>query len=297
MPGAEGAPGPGPGPGPGPVPAPGGPLTAEQERDFFELGYLVLRGLLAAEEVAEVAAAFDRLKARAAALELTGTDLTPAGDEKVMCEGSQFVLHAAGRPGGAPAIRRVVWAGACEPVLSKWGVDRRFLAIARQVLKCGDKAEHLICQAHYKEPGDGTWFPAHQDSTHRGHGHSAEWEDVNGLGSFVQVLLAVDAATDANGPLIVLPRSCEQGHLGLDYSELMQTVDARLEPYLGDQVPLLMEPGDVALLSPYIVHSSEPNRGGGPRRVFINGYAAPGANRKLYPGHEAGAGRRVALPP
>ena len=59
---AEGA----PGPGPGPVPAPGGPLTAEQERDFFELGYLVLRGLLAAEEVAEVAAAFDRLKARAA---------------------------------------------------------------------------------------------------------------------------------------------------------------------------------------------------------------------------------------
>ena len=289
MPGEGGA----PGPSPGPVPAPGGPLTAEQERDFFEQGYAVVRGLLAPGEVAEVAAAFDRLAARAAALELTGTDLTPAGDEKVMCEGSQFVLHSPGRPGGAPAIRRVVWAGACEPALSKWGEDCRLLAIARQVLKCGDEAEHLINQAHFKMPGDGTWFPAHQDSTHRGYG--ADWEDVTGRGSFVQVLLAVDAATEANGPLIVLPRSGERGHLGLDYSELRQTVDARLDKY--EETFLLMEPGDVALLSPYIVHRSQPNTGGGPRRAFINGFSAPGANKKLYPGHEAGAGRRVALPP
>ena len=52
-----------------------------------------------------------------------------------------------------------------------------------------------------------------------------------------------------------------------------------------------MQPGDVAFFHPYSIHGSEPNISQGPRRVFINGFAYPGANQKKYPGH--GAGRTV----
>ena len=55
------------------------------------------------------------------------------------------------------------------------------------------------------------------------------------------------------------------------------------------------EPGSVLLLSPYTVHGSKPNRSKHARRVFINGYAYPGANRRVYPGK--GAGRKVVARP
>jgi ectoine hydroxylase-related dioxygenase (phytanoyl-CoA dioxygenase family) len=54
-----------------------------------------------------------------------------------------------------------------------------------------------------------------------------------------------------------------------------------------------MQPGDVAFFSPYAIHGSQPNNSKGPRRVFINGFAYPGANQKKYPGQ--GSGRRVYL--
>jgi ectoine hydroxylase-related dioxygenase (phytanoyl-CoA dioxygenase family) len=57
----------------------------------------------------------------------------------------------------------------------------------------------------------------------------------------------------------------------------------------------LMEQGSVLLLGPYTVHGSKPNRSKNARRVFINGYAYPGANRRVYPGK--GAGRKVVARP
>jgi ectoine hydroxylase-related dioxygenase (phytanoyl-CoA dioxygenase family) len=54
-----------------------------------------------------------------------------------------------------------------------------------------------------------------------------------------------------------------------------------------------MEPGSVAFFGPYTVHSSLPNRSASPRRILINGYAYPEANRRIYPGE--GAGQRIRL--
>jgi hypothetical protein len=39
-----------------------------------------------------------------------------------------------------------------------------------------------------------------------------------------------------------------------------------------DAVDLLLEPGDLALWSPYLVHGSGTNRSGHKRRLYINGY-------------------------
>jgi hypothetical protein len=40
---------------------------------------------------------------------------------------------------------------------------------------------------------------------------------------------------------------------------------------------------------PYTVHGSGPSTSANPRRVLINGYACPGADRLVYPG--SGTGR------
>jgi ectoine hydroxylase-related dioxygenase (phytanoyl-CoA dioxygenase family) len=53
-------------------------------------------------------------------------------------------------------------------------------------------------------------------------------------------------------------------------------------------VTLTMEPGDALFFGPYVFHASEPNRGRSPRRALINGYASPGANRRVYPGRGSG---------
>jgi ectoine hydroxylase-related dioxygenase (phytanoyl-CoA dioxygenase family) len=148
--------------------------------------------------------------------------------------------------------------------------------------------EQLICQAHFKLPADGVGFDWHQDSDHRRYG-TEEWTDVNGRGSFVQTIIAVDVMNEENGPLMVVPGSGRGGHQYL--KQRTSPVDAHFD---GQAHPVLMEEGSVLLLGPYTVHGSKPNRSRHARRVFINGYAFPGANRRIYPGD--GAGRRVAAP-
>lgn len=262
-------------------------LTADQIATFFDQGYITLPGLFSAAEVAEVAAGFTALQAMAAEL---GAE---TDNHMLMHRGSQFVLRRdAANPGGPPAIRRVVWCGAAAPVLERYGEDPRLLGIARDLLGA-DAGEHLINQAHFKLPHDGIFFPWHQDSQHRGYGSSA-WTDVNGRGSYVQMALAVDAATPENGPLKFIPGSCRQGHMGLKYAEDAQTEDPRIRS--ADAVSILAAPGDLVVFGPYTIHGSEPNRSDLPRRVFINGFAHPGANHRNYPGHEAGAGRLVPFP-
>ena len=146
--------------------------------------------------------------------------------------------------------------------------------------------DQLICQAHFKLPADGVGFGWHQDSDHRRYGTDV-WTDVNGRGSFVQTLMAVDVMNEENGPLMVVPGSGRTGHQYLKQNPA--PLDALFD---GRAQPVLMEQGSVLLLGPYTVHGSKPNRSRQARRVFINGYASPGANRRVYPGE--GAGRRVA---
>jgi hypothetical protein len=59
-------------------------------------------------------------------------------------------------------------------------------------------------------------------------------------------------------------------------------------------VTIAAQPGDTLFFGPYTAHASSENRSGRYRRVLINGYAYPGANRRVYPGD--GAGRRLIAP-
>lgn len=254
-----------------------GPLGEPELRRFFDDGVVILRRVFDRVEVGMMRRAFDRLARMAAVLPGTG-----------MHRGAQFVLGDRGDGSGlGDSIQRVVWAPAADAVLDRLGRDKRLLRIAAQVL-CSRDMEQLISQAHFKMPGDGVSFDWHQDSRHRRYG-TPQWQDTNGVGSFVEIVTAVDPMGPHNGGLRYIPGSGCRGHLPTDSTDAFApgVVDESLA------VDVVLEPGDVAFFGPYVIHGSLENRSAQPRRAFLNGFASPGANHRAYPGE--GSGRALRL--
>ncbi len=249
------------------------PLSETQVRDFFERGFVVVPDVFSPGEVEEMRQAFDRLETLARLLVETQT-----------FRGSLFVLERPPANGGGRRVRihRVVWCGGAEPVLAEYGCDPRLVSVAAHLLG-SETVCQLINQAHFKLPGDGVAFDWHQDSTHRRYGQG-QWRDVNGRGSYVQTALALDDVTETNGPVVFVEGSGRHGHVE-------PGSDGRLPAHLIEperMAPATMRAGSVVLFGPYTIHGSEPNRSDRPRRIFINGFAYPGANSRVYPG--AGTG-------
>ena len=75
-----------------------------------------------------------------------------------------------------------------------------------------------------------------------------------------------------------VPGSHLRGHLGMDCSKkalgTAMTGDALAAVGLSDAgiIELLLEPGDFAMWSPYLVHGSGTNSSEHKRRLYINGY-------------------------
>ncbi|MFK7930781.1 MAG: phytanoyl-CoA dioxygenase family protein [Myxococcota bacterium] len=233
-------------------------------------GYLHIPGLLDPSDLASLSAGFDRLESIAEGL----ADTAEVG-------GSQFVVSQ-----DPFALRRVVWCGGASPELAAFGSDPRFLDVAAQVLG-RDEVVQLIQQAHFKRPGDGVDFAWHQDASNRRYG-SDLWTDINGQGSFVQILVALDPAGPDNGGVAVVPGSHSMGFVS-------DPVTGAVPPELLDldrAVTPALNAGDALLFGPFLLHGSPANHGRSMRRTFIQGYALPGANRRVYPGCGTGVVRR-----
>lgn len=253
-------------------------FTDAQVQAFYEEGLVVVPGVFRREETDAMRAAFDRLHAAAQALRTTQTS-----------KGSYFVLTPRDEK---VIVNRVVWCGAAEPLLSDYGRDPRLLAIAAKLLG-SRQMQQLINQAHFKMPGDGVSFAFHQDIQHRDKS-PGDWKDVNGRGSYVQTLTCVDAMTSENGPLLYIPGSCQTGALKAGaYSYDQDANDETSREKLARSKPVLGEPGDLILLNPYTLHGSLANNSKLARRIFINGFAYPGANGRVYPGE--GSGRMLSI--
>ncbi len=248
------------------------PILDTFERD----GFVVVEDLLTFAEVSQIRHCLDRLEERACGLH-----------ETTEIECTQFVVD---RVGTDVQIHRVVWCGGVEPALLELGNDPRLVGLAARLLASQDLVQ-LINQVHFKLPGDGVAFPWHQDSRHRRCG-TPLWRDVNGGGSFVEIVVAIDEMTTVNGPLEFVPGSHRGGHIDLD------PISGELPPGSFDAstaLTLTMRPGSAVAFGPYVVHGSKPNESAFGRRAFLNGFALPGANRRVYPG--CGMGRPVRFDP
>jgi hypothetical protein len=245
-------------------------LSSNEVDAFFDVGWVVRRALFRADEVARMRACFDELEQMA-------NELTETGPHR----GAHFVL---GDKDGQRVIKRVVWAGACQPYLLTVGGDARLTVPSAQLLR-SDAMDHLLNQAHFKRPSDGVTFDWHQDIQHRDKGNGT-WTDVNGRGSFVQTLIVLDEMTPDSGPLKFMPGSSKWGRIDFASAD-------RLALREREAVTILAQPGDTLFFGPYTAHASFENTSERYRRVLINGYASPGANRREYPGE--GAGRRLEV--
>ncbi len=256
-------------------------LTDEQVAEFHERGWITIESLFDIDEIVRMRECFDALETMAAGLDETG-----------MCEGSWFVL---GEKAGEQVIKRVVWAGGSQPYLLTIGEDPRLTRPAAQLLG-SHTMEQLLCQAHFKRPHDGVIFGWHQDIQHRDKGNGT-WQDVNGTGSFVQTLIAIDEMTSDSGPLKFIPGSASWGRVDFgdhDYDDPEYRFARPPEFREEEAVTVIARPGDTLFFGPYTAHASFENRSPDYRRVLINGYAYPGANHRRYPGDGAGRTIRTA---
>lgn len=258
-------------------------LTEEEIATFHNVGWISKPGLFNAAEIDAMRRCFSDLEELASDMAATG-----------LRKGSHFVL---GERDGRQVIKRVVWAGGSQPYLLAVGGDARLTLPAAQLLQ-SPEMDQLLSQAHFKRPNDGVVFGWHQDIQHRDKGGDT-WRDINGRGSFVQTLIAIDGMTSDSGPLQFIPGSSQWGRVDFgDHDYDAPDYLPKRPPQFHDEdvVTMLAEPGDTLFFGPYTAHASFENTSSAYRRVLINGYAYPGANNRVYPGDGAGRRLRVSLP-
>lgn len=235
---------------------------------YWREGYAVVRGFFDQDEIAELAIALDQLYSEGVA------------HGRCFRHGNLFYNVARETPGSEPLVRMVQWPSYHEPVLNRVRLDSRFAHLLEPLI--GSTLKQIINQVHWKAPGSLGDFAWHQDSRFRRPEHAYR----NLATAYVQTGLAIDPHVRDSGCMRLIPRSHLRGDLDMDASKVAMgsemtddVLDAvGLRP--GDAVDLVLEPGDLALWSPYLVHGSGKNMSDHRRRFYINGYVrAPDCDR------------------
>ena len=236
------------------------PAPSDHVAQFHRQGFAVVRGVLAAGEVAELAAAFDRQWAEG------------LRHPRSFRHGN--LLYRVGRDAALGRVLRLVqWPAYVDPVLDRYRTDRRLLEILAPLI--GRDLKQIINQLHWKPPGAAeAEFGYHQDIRFRR--PRAAYRDPEH--SYVQTGIAIDPHRPANGAMRVIPGSHRLGELALaSQGSVMDTPlsdddlrRAGLDPAAA--VDLELDAGDVALWHLHLVHGSGPNDSSLDRRFYLNGY-------------------------
>jgi ectoine hydroxylase-related dioxygenase (phytanoyl-CoA dioxygenase family) len=240
----------------GPEPTAGEPAHV---RDFRRDGYAIVRRVFDPSDIADLAAAFDRVR------------LDGLGYARSFRHGNVFFRVAEDRRLGR-VLRYMQWPSYFEPMLDRFRKDPRILSIVEPLV--GADLKQIINQLHWKPAGAAMGeFGYHQDIRFR-RPRSAYRDPA---ASYVQTGIAIDPHRRENGAMLAYPGSHRVGELPLGEDRVMDRPlddeDVRrvgLDP-AGVRV-LELEPGDVALWHLCTVHGSGPNRSAIDRRFYINGY-------------------------
>ena len=227
--------------------------------DYAREGYAIVRKLFSPAEIAAIGAAVDQIHAEGVA------------HGRSFRHGNLFYNVAPGGE-GPPQVRMVQWMSRHQPVLNAVRLDRRFARLLEPLI--GRDLKQIINQLHWKTPGSRGDFAWHQDSRFR-----LPEAAYRHLGkSYVQTGLAIDPHNPGSGGMHLVPGSHRRGALALDTStEVFGTAmdnDALVTAGLSPEtvVDLVLEPGDLAIWNPYLVHASGLNSAGHRRRFYFYGY-------------------------
>ena len=226
---------------------------------YWRDGYAVVRGFFDRREIEEIAVGLDQLYAEGVA------------HGRSFRHGNLF-YNVARDSEGEPLVRMVQWPSYHQPVLNGVRLDLRFAELLEPLI--GRDLKQIINQVHWKAPGSLGDFAWHQDSRSRRPPSAYR----NLATAYVQTGLAIDPHGPESGGMRFIPRSHLRGDLHMDCSKHAlgaAMTDGALEAVglsASDAVELSLEPGDLALWSPYLVHGSGCNRSAHKRRFYINGY-------------------------
>jgi ectoine hydroxylase-related dioxygenase (phytanoyl-CoA dioxygenase family) len=233
---------------------------AEALKQYREEGYAVVRGLFAPDEVAAMAAAFDRHWR------------TGMAHRASFRHGNLY--YRQGKDARLGKILRLVqWPAYVDEKLEAARRDPRWLDVLGPLI--GGDVKQIINQLHWKPPGaSGAEFAFHQDVRFR----RPRTAYRNLAQSYVQTGLAIDPHRASNGAMRLLPGSHLLGERDVADSGAVldqamgeaQLARAGLDP--ARLIDLDLEPGDVALWNLYTIHGSGPNHTGQDRRFYLNGY-------------------------
>jgi hypothetical protein len=227
--------------------------------EFWRDGFAIVRGVFSPAEIVEIAAAADQLYAEGVV------------HGRSFRHGNLYYDVAAGE-GGDPLVRMAQWPSYHQPVFDRVRLDTRLARLVEPLI--GPDLKQIINQVHWKAPGALGDFAWHQDSRSRRPASAYR----NLANSYVQTGLAIDPHTPDAGGMRFIPRSHLRGDLGMDCSKKALGTplqDKALEDVglsSADAIDLILEPGDLALWSPYLVHGSGANGSNHRRRFYINGY-------------------------
>lgn len=226
---------------------------------YWSEGYAIVRGLFSRAEVAKIATATDQLYGEGVA------------HGRSFRHGNLF-YDVAPANRGEPVVRMAQWPSYHQPVLNRVRLDAR---IARLLdLLVGRDLKQIINQVHWKAPSRLGHFAWHQDSRSRRPASAYR----NLADSYVQTGLAIDPHTPESGCMRFVPGSHLRGDLGMDCSKralgTAMTKGALSAVGLSEDnaIDVVLEPGDFAMWSPYLVHGSGTNSSNHKRRLYINGY-------------------------
>ena len=227
---------------------------------YWRDGYAVVRGFFDSDEIEQIADALDQLHSEGVA------------HGRCFRHGNLFYNVARESADGEALVRMVQWPSYHQPVLNAVRLDTRFADLLQPLI--GGELKQIINQVHWKAPGSLGDFAWHQDSRFRQPASA-----FRNLGtSYVQTGLAIDPHTPESGCMRFIPRSHLRGDLDMDSSKFAMgtamSADALEEVGLSESesIDVLLEPGDLALWSPYLVHGSGKNVSSHKRRLYINGY-------------------------
>jgi ectoine hydroxylase-related dioxygenase (phytanoyl-CoA dioxygenase family) len=236
------------------------PTAAQDDvAHYWRQGYAIVRAFFTADEVREIAAAADQIYAEGMAYGRSFRHANLFYDVVSGDEGQSFV-------------RMAQWPSYHQPVLNRARLDTRIARLLEPLI--GSCLKQIINQIHWKAPGSLGDFAWHQDSKSRRPPSAFR----NLATSYVQTGLALDPQTPESGCLRFIPGSHLRGDLQMNCSTHSLGVameDVALDAVglsAEDAIELLLEPGDLALWSPYLVHGSGTNRSDHKRRFYINGY-------------------------
>ena len=224
-------------------------LSEAQIAQFTRDGFLVVRGMYAPDEVAEISAWTDEVAhyPEVAGKYMMYFEKSRSDGSRILCRIENFVPY--------------------HPGFSKLITARRMQQAVTELF--GEEAVLFKDKINFKLPG-GDGFKEHQDV-------QAGWDEFADL--HITAMIAIDETNEANGSLEMIPGMHTQGVLGSMWAPLTDE-DTHHVQYQA----VHCQPGDAVFFDSYAPHRSQPNRTDKARRVLYITYnrASAGDSREQY---------------